>query len=310
MSEQPPLHDPIADAFEGFRGDSLPAFVPPGADLVRGTVRRRKQARTATAVACAAVILAGAGIAVASKTGPIDRLEPADPPKTTPTPGTSRSLSPTPTPSSTPSADGPAASLAATNWRDQAVPITGTDGCPGGTVTFENGAATVGGYIYRILPASAKAAFGDLDQDGKADAVLALQCGNGGELGNYLIGVGNSTPQPSASPGTASGAPVPKTPRSGHGRDRELGRDLQVLLRQRSGRRRDRREHAGGDEPRPDPAVPLERQPTRPARRPDVVPGGDGRVDGGQVRLDHRHVDDPVPRRQRHHRAEQPKLSA
>jgi len=203
MSEKPPLHDPIADAFEGFRGDSLPAFVPPGADLVRGTVRRRKQARTAAAVACAAVILAGAGIAFASKGGPVDRLEPADPPTTTPTPGTSRSVSPTPTPSSTPSAHGPAASLAGTNWGDQAIPITGTDGCPGGTVTFENGAATVGGYTYRVLPAGAKAAFGDLDQDGADDAVISLHCGNGGELGSYLIGVGNAN-KASASPGTAS----------------------------------------------------------------------------------------------------------
>jgi len=189
MSEQSPLHDPIADAFEGFRGDALPTFSPPGPDAVRVTVRRRQRNKAIAVAACAIVALAGVGIALANVRGSSDDLQPAPAPSVTPstTPSTNAST----TPSGTPSSGGTGIDVGAVTWRNGTIPIPAGEGCPGGVVNVSGGEARAGGYTYRVLDGGATPAYGDLDGDGTKDAVIPVACGNAGELGQYLAGIGS-----------------------------------------------------------------------------------------------------------------------
>lgn len=170
MSEKPSLHDPLADVFESFRGDTLPSIAAPGADAVRGTVRRRRRNRAVAVAACAAVVLVGAGIAAANVSRPADGLQPADPPSTrrSATPSASEST----TPSAMPSSGAPAVDLQTVNWRDGTVPIPAAPGCPGGQVVFHDGVGAVGGATYTV----GAPAYGDVTGDGRRDALIPVEC--------------------------------------------------------------------------------------------------------------------------------------
>ncbi len=184
MSEKTPLHDPLADAFDSFRGDALPTFVPPGPDAVRTTVRRRRRNRTIATAACAMVLIAGAGAALANFKPPADDLRPEPADSVTASPSLSPSISKSPSPSPSPSA---AANVRTIDWRNHAFQIDRSDGCTGGMVTFRDGKATHDGHTY--LADEAAPVYGDIDGDGHEDALLSLKCGTAQELGRMLAGV-------------------------------------------------------------------------------------------------------------------------
>lgn len=184
MSEKTPLHDPLGDAFDSFRGDALPTFVPPGPDAVRTTVRRRRRNRTIATAACAMVVIAGAGVALANFKPPADDLRPD------PANSVTASPSPSASPSTSPSASPPASAstdVRTIDWRNQPITIAPTTGCTGGMVTFRNGKATHDGHTYLVDEAAP--VFGDIDGDGHEDALLSLKCGTAQELGRMLAGV-------------------------------------------------------------------------------------------------------------------------
>src|SRR5829696_1407846 len=126
MSDRTPLHDPLTDAFEGFRGEALPTFTPPGADAVRTTVRRRQRTKAVAVAACAVVGVIGAGIALMNVRPPADGLQPAPAKSVSPSPTTSATPSGTPAGSASPQAQGGPQDLRRVDWRNQTVPITGS----------------------------------------------------------------------------------------------------------------------------------------------------------------------------------------
>jgi hypothetical protein len=189
VSDQTPLRDPLADAFEGFRGDSLPLVTAPGPEAVRGVVRRRQRNRAIGVAAFAMVALIGAGVAFATAGGPNDRLQPAD----RPTPSSSASPSATPSGSASPSpSTSPStspASLRTVSWRNATISLPALTSCPGGTITFTNGAAKIGDHQYSLLLTDPKPAYGDVNRDGREDAVFPVYCGSGGTGQVQLIAV-------------------------------------------------------------------------------------------------------------------------
>src|SRR5215831_12970918 len=64
MSASPMLHDPLEDAFARFAADTVEEIVPPGAAAARRMGRRRHTTRVAAA--WLAVLLVGAGSALAA----------------------------------------------------------------------------------------------------------------------------------------------------------------------------------------------------------------------------------------------------
>jgi hypothetical protein len=192
MSDKTPLHDPLTDAFDSFRGDALPTFNPPGPDAVRVTVRRRQRNRSIAVAACAVVALVGTGVALANVRPPADGLQPAPAPSVTQSPTAS---GPTPStsvpPSSTASTAGGAVDIRTVDWRNTTIPIAQSGGCAGGLVPFKGGNAKRGGHNYEIAGAPA---FGDIDGDGRDDAIVPFSCGDSHEPGNYLVGVSTGGP--------------------------------------------------------------------------------------------------------------------
>jgi hypothetical protein len=196
MSDQTPLHDPLTDAFDSFRGDALPTFTPPGADAVRTTVRRRQRNRSVAIAACAVVALVGTGVALANLRPPADGLEPAPAPSVTDTPTPTATPTTSATPSTIPSAGTGALDLTKVDWRNHSVPIPASTGCPAGDVRFQDGAATIDGYEYALLRLDGlRTAYGDVDRDGRPEAVLHLSCGNGGDGKEHLIVIAAHTNQ-------------------------------------------------------------------------------------------------------------------
>lgn len=180
MSDQTtdPLADPLAEAFEGFRGETLPYLAGPGGAGARATVRRRRQLRAGAAVCALALLAGGSALALARLTPATDRLTPATPPASAPAsapadpaPSTGPSPSPSPSPSAAP------VSLRATDWANAALTIPKAGDCPGASVTFSKGSAASGDYSYTILPGTFAPAYGDVDGDGTEDAVVLVTCG-------------------------------------------------------------------------------------------------------------------------------------
>ncbi len=188
MSEQAPLQDPLANAFESFRGDALPTFTPPGSDAVRTTVRRRQRTRAAAVAACAVVGVVGAGIALMSVRPPADGLQPAPAKSVSSSPTQSASPSPTPSTSASPPVGSGTQNLRLIDWRNQRVPMTGSPICPDTQVQFRNGEAESGAYRYTLVGTE----YGDLDGDGREDAVLHLSCGSGETRKTHLVAVSSA----------------------------------------------------------------------------------------------------------------------
>ncbi|MCW2503374.1 MAG: hypothetical protein JWO79_1658 [Actinomycetia bacterium] len=179
MSDQTtdPLADPLAEAFEGFRGETLPFMEGPGGAGARATVRRRRQVRAAAAVCALALVAGGSAAALAHLAPATDRLTPATPPSSAPAsapadPGPS--MRPSPSPSPSPSAA--PLSLRATDWANAPVTIAASGSCRGATVTFSKGSAASGDTVYRILGGNTAPAYGDLDGDGIEDAIVLVNC--------------------------------------------------------------------------------------------------------------------------------------
>jgi hypothetical protein len=172
-----PLADPLAEAFEGFRGETLPFMVGPGGAGARATVRRRRQVRAAAAVCALALVAGGSAAALAHLAPATDRLTPATPPASAPAsapadpaPSGPASPSPSPSPSAAP------VSLRATDWANAPVTIAASGSCRGATVTFSKGSAASGDTVYRILGGNTAPAYGDLDGDGIEDAIVLVNC--------------------------------------------------------------------------------------------------------------------------------------
>lgn len=175
MSDQTPQHDPLADAFQSFRTN--PGLHAPGLDAVHRTVRTRRRTRIATVSAAVVLAVGGGGASLATVASQPDEVMP------TPSPSSSQSVNPTPTQSPGPG------DIRTIDWLNATVTLPRrSDDCPGGKITFSNGraevpdsAANLGKYSYTIAStAGAPPIYGDINQDGREDAVLSVLCGTVG----------------------------------------------------------------------------------------------------------------------------------
>lgn len=206
MTRPEPPEDRLAEVFDGLRADPAPAFTGPGAGAARRAAARRR--RTRVLAVTAAVVAVGVGVGVTALQKP-DRLEPLPPatpsatstPSPTPRPTTAspastpsgpRSPSATPSRSSSPTPSATrVTSLRRTDWRNAILDLPDDDACPADRVRFRNGTASVrderyGGFdmVYVMLPArrAPEPVYGDLDGDGRDEAVVVIEC-HGGPAG-------------------------------------------------------------------------------------------------------------------------------
>ncbi|MEV4132930.1 hypothetical protein AB0J72_12285 [Dactylosporangium sp. NPDC049742] len=161
---------------------------PPGARLRQVAERRRRHRRIATGMVAAAVVGA-----ILVSGGLIWRGGPS---KTAPVPGVSPSPSPTRTASAdarpskqVPARQGPPqtpAIWAGVDWASATITLPAHEGCPSGTVTLRKEAFIMGFGMDRIVgPVSSwpkisilpePVMYGDLNGDGKPEAVLYADC--------------------------------------------------------------------------------------------------------------------------------------
>lgn len=188
--------DPVQDALHQLRGEVRDAVNPPPATGLRARAVRQLRVRRATTLAVAAAVVAAVALSGATLLG--STAAPPAPPAGTwsPSPAPSPSSSPEPAPSPAAPPDGP---ITEVDWRTATIDVPPRESCPEGPVAFVpfSGAGPDGGARgpQDAFPAmvfdAASVAYGDLDGDGNAEAVLEASCapseegllsGHGGQL--------------------------------------------------------------------------------------------------------------------------------
>ena len=158
--------------------------------------------RTATRIAfllpLAAIALTSAGCDTGKASRPT-----ADPPAKevpvvedsgSPTPTTTPGTTPTTPPAAAPAPDADRAApatetgvnLRAIDWANARLSLPASTRCPS-PVQFKNHEAKIKDYLYWIVDGPRRPAYGDLDGDGREEAVVPITCGNGGDGTEHLV---------------------------------------------------------------------------------------------------------------------------
>ncbi len=149
----------------------------------------RAATRIAFLLPLAAIALTGAGCDT-GKSGQSTARPPAVATTESPTP----SATPSPTPSTAPAraAGNPAPAadtginLREIDWANARLSLPASTGCPS-PVKFKNHEAQIKDYLYWIADGTQRPAYGDLDGDGREEAVVPITCGNGGDGTAHLV---------------------------------------------------------------------------------------------------------------------------
>jgi len=149
----------------------------------------RAATRLAFLLPLAAIALTGAGCDT-GKSGGSTARPPAVEATKSPTP----SATPSPSPSTAPvRAAGdirPAVStgvnLREMDWANARLSLPASTRCPS-PVTFKNHEARIKDFLYWIADRTHRPAYGDLDGDGREEAVVPISCGNGGAGTAHLV---------------------------------------------------------------------------------------------------------------------------
>jgi hypothetical protein len=178
--------DPVQEALRKLRGEIRDAVTPPPAAGLRARATRQLRVRRAAAVAVAAAVVAAVALSGSTLLGP-DAAPPLPPAGTA-----SPSLSPLPPPSlppSPPTSPSPPDPITRVEWETATIDVPPRENCPDGPVEFVpfSDAGPTGsargprdGYPAVAFDAT-KVAYGDLDGDGRAEAVLDASCASSEE---------------------------------------------------------------------------------------------------------------------------------
>lgn len=160
----------------------------------------RAATRIAFLLPLAAIALTGAGCDSAKPSpstakppaGETPVVEPTESPTPVPTPTAAPTTPPAakPAPVAGGAAPVPAAktgiNLRAIDWANARLSLPASTRCPS-PVKFKNHEAQIRDYLYWITDGKHRPAYGDLDGDGHAEAVVPITCGNGGDGTPHLV---------------------------------------------------------------------------------------------------------------------------
>jgi hypothetical protein len=175
-------NDPLAAAFDEFRGDVAPYVHPGGTARIRETVRSRKRNRTIVLGAVAALVVAIPAAAYAAIGG--DRHGPPRPAASSATPSASPSASDSPAPSpsvtsaSSPTTKAPNGQIPLALLKNATLNLppwlpSWRSGCPSGPQKFTDGSRYVAQSDHLWID---KVVYGDVDHDGAPETVARVLC--------------------------------------------------------------------------------------------------------------------------------------
>jgi hypothetical protein len=158
----------------------------------------RATTRIAFLLPLAAIALTGAACDTERSSGsnanrPADKapvLETTESPTPTTSPTTTPASPSTGAPAPPAGHPAPAAetgiNLRAIDWGNARLSLPASTRCPS-PVKFKNHEAQIKDYLYWIVEGPRRPAYGDLDGDGREEAVVPITCGNGGDGTEHLV---------------------------------------------------------------------------------------------------------------------------